>query len=86
MRPPVLPSNDLRISCGPSGRRPHKPTLPPEGAARAGPGATPARRLHARVRRRGAPNFRCRPIDSAGSAARVMPPHNVSGQRGAAAA
>jgi hypothetical protein len=52
---PESPPNDMRISCGPSCRRPHKPTLPSfapsENGARAAPRARPARRLHARVRR-----------------------------------
>lgn len=44
----------MRISCGRSCSHPHKSTLPQrhssEGGARAGAGAPPARRLHARVR------------------------------------
>jgi hypothetical protein len=54
------PSNDLRISCGRSCWRPHKPTLPQRLHRRVPPARssapTPARRLHARVRRRGAPS------------------------------
>jgi hypothetical protein len=51
---PLRP-NDLRISCGPSCRRPHKPTFRnalKDLRARAGLDAYPARRLHARVRQR----------------------------------
>jgi hypothetical protein len=52
---PLLRSNDMRISCGPSSPRPHKLTF--RGVltgrcARAEPGTVPARRLQARVRRR----------------------------------
>jgi hypothetical protein len=47
--------NEMRISCRPSCRRPHKPTFHSaleEGAAHAEFGASSACRLHARVRRR----------------------------------
>jgi hypothetical protein len=49
------PHNDLRICCGPLTPAPEQTFVPSwhstEGAARAAPGAHPARRLHARVRR-----------------------------------
>jgi hypothetical protein len=58
---PEKPPNDLRISCGRSSRRPHKPTFRfvlKGRSARAELGTPPARRLHARVRRRAARDAR----------------------------
>jgi len=50
----LLLPNDLSISCGPSGSRPHKPTLPLFGLMEVGARTelwpAPACRLHARVR------------------------------------
>jgi hypothetical protein len=49
----VRPPNEMRISCGRSGSRPHKPSFLiafEDGAANSEFRARPARRLHARVK------------------------------------
>jgi hypothetical protein len=76
--------NEMRISCGPSCRRPHKPLFhraPSALRARAEPGSYSARRLHARVRRQPEAELRALSLAPLRQPARCDPSHACSRER-----